>query len=603
MSFHFARTLLLKTTQNQNPLLHSATFTHRLHSTQSRLSKRPHRTHFLSVLCPPPHPVPSPQTLPNPDPDDSDFITISNLLANPSHSPGPGLENALNQTGIKPGSTLIQSLFNHFGSSPKPLFSLYLWAEKHPEFRSSVEIFNDVVQFLAKSREFDSAWAMVLDRIGNDGVKHNVVSFDTFVILIRRYCRAGMHMSAIRTYDFACSLDLICDNESKLKLFEILLDSLCKEGHVGVASEHFGKRREMDPNWLPSIRVYNILLNGWFRARKLKHAERLWGKMKNEKVVPSIVTYGTLVEGYCRMRRIERAMELVDEMRGEGIEPNHMVYNPIVDALAEEGRFKEAFGLMERFLVLELGPNISTYNSLVKGLCKARDIVGANKVLKMMVGRGVLPTLMTYNYLFKYFAKFGKIEEAMNLYNKIIESGYAPDKLTFHLLVKMLCEQERLELTMQVIKEMRARGFDLDLATSTMLVHLLCKMHRLHEASAEFEDMFRRGIVPQYLTFVKLNDELKKRGMTKMARMLSDLMASVPHSTNLPDTFVRDKNSSRAKKISIMQKAEAMSNILSTCNDPRELVKQRRSTENAVSSANQLMEDIKKRVNGGMSAK
>lgn len=486
-------------------------------------------------------------------------------------------------------------MFDRFDSSPKLLHTLFVWAEKQPGFQCSAALFNSMINLLAKSKQFDSAWSLVLDRISRDEEQRALVSGDTFAIMIRRYNRAGMTQSAVRTFEFACSLDPIRGSDSEMSLFEILLDSLCKEGHVKAASAYLDQRRKVDADWVPSLRVYNILLNGWFRSRLLKQAERLWEKMKMDDVKPSVVTYGTLVEGYCRMRRAERAIELVHEMRGEGIEPNAIVYNPIIDALGEAGRFKEAMRMLERFSVLESGPSISTYNSLVKGYCKGGDLVGASKILKMMTSRGFLPTPTTYNYFFRHFSKHGKIEEAMNLYTKMIESGYTPDRLTYHLLMKMLCEEERLDLAVQVSEEMKARGFDMDLATSTMLIHLLCRVRRFEEAFAEFEDMIRRGIVPQYLTFQRMNSELKKHGMNEIAQKLRDLMSSVPHSRKLPNTYGGEEDPSRARRTSIMRKAEAMSYLLKTCADPRELVKCRNWSKNVISSASQLIEEIKEK--------
>lgn len=254
--------------------------------------------------------------------------------------------------------------------------------------------------------------------------------------------------------------------------------------------------------------------------------------------------------------------------------------------------------MMEHFFMCETGPTISTYNSLVKGYCRAGDLAQASKILKMMISRGLLPTSTTYNYFFRHFSKFRKIEEGMSLYTKMIESGVSPDRLSYHLLLKMLCEEERLNLAVQISKEMRARGCDMDLATGTMLTHLLCKMHKFEEAFAEFEDMLRRGIVPQYLTFHRLNDEFRKQGMTEMARRLCDMMSFIPHSTSLPSTYSIERDASRrARRTSILQKAKTMSEILKTCNDPRELVKHRSPSENPVSSANRLIEYIKKRAN------
>ena len=108
--------------------------------------------------------------------------------------------------------------------------------------------------------------------------------------------------------------------------------------------------------------------------------------------------------------------------------------------------------------------------------------------------------------------------------------------------------------------------------------------------------MIQRGIAPQYLTFQRMNDELKKRGMTEMASKLCYMMSSVRSSKKLPNTYSGDEDTLRARRTSIMRKAEAMSDMLKTCNDPRELVKHRTLSKNAVSTAGRLIEIFKKRV-------
>ncbi|KAE9452251.1 hypothetical protein C3L33_15845, partial [Rhododendron williamsianum] len=410
---------------------------------------------------------------------------------------------------------------------------LFIWAEKQPGYLSTVGIFNAMIKVLARAREFEAAWCLVLGRIkrGLEGP-----DADTFAILIRWFARAGMPSPAIRTLEFACSLDLIQCSNSELNLFEILLDSFCKEGLVLEASKYFNTKRATDPSWVPSIHVYNILLMGWFRARQFERVECLWDEMKSKNVKPSVVTYGTLIEGYCRQCRVEVAIEFFWEMNRHGIEPNAIVYNSIIDALGEAGRFKEALAMMERFLVLESGPTISTYNSLVKCFCRAGDIEAANKILKMMINRGFMPTITMYNYFLRHYLNLEKFEEGMNLYTKMMESGYIPDQFTYHILMILLCKQERLDLAMQVRKEMKD------------------------------EDMI----------WTPMTYELKEQGKIEMTRKLCDMMATTPHLIKLPSANVRDEDASRARRTSIIQKAKALSNTLKTCRDPRELVKRRK---------------------------
>ncbi|XP_051151549.1 pentatricopeptide repeat-containing protein At5g11310, mitochondrial isoform X2 [Andrographis paniculata] len=493
-----------------------------------------------------------------------EIYRISELLRDPELRPGRDLEEALTAARINPSPNLLLEVFEHFDSTPQPLFTLFNWAQKHPDYPFSIAVFNAMVNSLGRAREFDSAWCLILDLIGGDPSKRP--DSDTFIIMIRRYARA---------------------------------DSLCKEGHVKIASRYFDKHRENNPNWLPSIRVYNVLLNGWFRSRKLKRADRLWEQMKKEDIVrPTVVTYGTLVEGLCRMGRSDEAMKLVDEMKKEGVEPNAIVYNAIIDALGEAGRFKEALGMLERFSILENGPGISTYNSLVKGFCKAGEPAEACKILRIMMDNRCMPTPTTYSYFFKYFSKAGMAGAGLNLYTKMINSGYEPDRVVYHQLVKMLCKEGKLDLVTQVIQEMRARGFDFDLAVSTMLIHLLWKMSRYDEAVFEFQDMFRRGIVPQQLTYQRMTEDLEKRGRAETAQKLHDLMASVPHSTNLPNTYKQFRYSTHERKTRILQRAEAMSDILKRCKNPRELAKHGNQSENTlITTAQKLMDNIQKKAN------
>lgn len=140
----------------------------------------------------PQSPSPNLNPSPNPNPNylENDFSTLCNLLRDPNIRAGPFLESALDQTGIEPELALLRAIFDHFDSSPRLLHTLFLWAEKKPGFQSSATLFNSMVNVLGKAREFDSAWCLVLERLGGDEGPA-MVSRDTFAILIRRYTRAG----------------------------------------------------------------------------------------------------------------------------------------------------------------------------------------------------------------------------------------------------------------------------------------------------------------------------------------------------------------------------------------------------------------------------
>uniref|UniRef100_A0ACD5ZTI0 Uncharacterized protein n=1 Tax=Avena sativa TaxID=4498 RepID=A0ACD5ZTI0_AVESA len=215
-------------------------------------------------------------------------------------------------------------------------------------------------------------------------------------------------------------------------------------------------------------------------------------------------------------------------------------------------------------------------------------------------GAGILPTAKTYNYFFIFFAKTGNVELGMNLYSKMVNNGYAPDQITYNLLIKLLSEVSRVELVIQMIKEMN--GFESDLATNTMLVHLLCRSHRFEEACAEFEDMFRRGLVPQYITYRMLMKELKRLGSVELVDKLTDLMLTVQHSRKLPGSYrEKEGDDSKAKRELILEKAQAVSDVQKERKDPKELRKLKNDEETAVQVADRIVASIRKRVYGGVS--
>ncbi|XP_078432297.1 pentatricopeptide repeat (PPR) superfamily protein [Wolffia australiana] len=455
------------------------------------------------------------------------------------------LNAALEATGIVPSPELLSAVVHSSTLSAAATLSLYRWSNGRCPGVVPV-----IVNALGKARAFDDAWTVLLS--------NPPCEEPSFAALIRRYARARMPGAAIRTFEYADARNL----------FDVLIDSLCKEGHARSAEAYVAEKKKKDPLWSPSIVCYNIFLHGFLRSRRFRSAERLWRELQREETVrPTVVTFGTMIEGLCRANNPDRAVQILEvEMRTAGISPNEITCNPIVDALAEAGRFKEALAAVEKFPLYGISPNISTYNSLIKGFCKNGDVAGASKILKRMIKEGILPTTTTYNYLLKLFSREGKIEEGMNLYERMVRSGYAPDRLSYHLVVKMLCEGKRLGLAEMVMREMKGKGVASDLATGSMLVHLLCRLRRFEEAFMEFEGMVEKGVSPQYLTYRMLKWELGRLGRTEMAERLTRLMGSVRCSRKLPRSY-RGAGKGRLteemeKKKAVLRKAQALAESL-----------------------------------------
>ncbi|GFY88847.1 hypothetical protein Acr_06g0007870 [Actinidia rufa] len=252
-------------------------------------------------------------------------ISSQTLASHPVHLPG--------RTGIELCPALFQPIFDRFGSDPKLMLNLIIWVEKQSSYRFSVGIFNSMIKVLSRARECDFSWTLILGRL-----KQGIEGLDnyTFVILIRRYARAGTPSPVVGTLEFV-----------------------------------------QDPSWVQSTRVDNIVLHRWCRSRQLEHVERLWDEMKKNSVKPSVVTYRTLVKGYCHMDRVEVAIGLVVEMRMAGIEPNS----------SKSGKIGEALNLYTKIMESGYAPDRLTYNLLMNFLCKQERLDLAMQVRNEMKTR------------------------------------------------------------------------------------------------------------------------------------------------------------------------------------------------------------------------
>nr|CAD1834487.1 unnamed protein product [Ananas comosus var. bracteatus] len=168
--------------------------------------------------------------------------TILHLLRSTDPS---AVSSALRHCGVSPTPSLVASLLDSPASSlsslpAASLLSFSLWARPH----LPAHLLASLVDLLARSRSFNSAWSLLLSRPS---------PLPAFAPLLRRYARAGSPSAAVRTFRFllrhpeslaAPHADCSCP-------FDLLIDALCKEGHPRAAADLVRRRRCEDGTWSP----------------------------------------------------------------------------------------------------------------------------------------------------------------------------------------------------------------------------------------------------------------------------------------------------------------------------------------------------------------
>jgi hypothetical protein len=114
--------------------------------------------------------------------------------------------------------------------------------------------------------------------------------------------------------------------------------------------------------------------------------------------------------------------------------------------------------------------------------------------------------------------------------------------------------------------------------------------------------MFRRGLVPRYITYRDAYERGQWISSVELVDKLNYLMRSVLHSTKLPGSYRKTKgDDTKAKRKLILEKAQAVPNVLKDCKDPNELHKLRNDEKTDVQVTDRLVASILRRIYEGFS--
>ncbi|CAA0830392.1 Pentatricopeptide repeat-containing protein -mitochondrial [Striga hermonthica] len=132
------------------------------------------------------------------------------------------------------------------------------------------------------------------------------------------------------------------DSPVRSKLLEDLrqIRSAVKLGDVGRGLELMSLMK--NSGWRPSWFVYNVLISGLCKERRLGDARKLFDEMRRLNVAPTTVTYNTLIDGYCKSWDLEGAFVFRERMKNDKVDTNIVTYNTLLSGLCKMGRMDEA---------------------------------------------------------------------------------------------------------------------------------------------------------------------------------------------------------------------------------------------------------------------
>nr|DAD29277.1 TPA_asm: hypothetical protein HUJ06_030745 [Nelumbo nucifera] len=428
------------------------------------------------------------------------------------HSRVPKLELALQECGVVIRSGLVERVLNRCGDAGNLGYRFFAWASKQPGYRHSYEVYKSMIRILGKMRQFDAVWALIEEMRRENP---QLITSDTFVVLMRRFASARMVQKAIEVLDempkYGCEPDE--------HVFGCLLDALCKNGSVKEAASLF---EDMRIQFTPTLKHFTSLLYGWCREGKLMEAKYILVQMREAGFEPDIVVYNNLLSGYALAGKMLDAFDLLQEMKSKGCNPNPTSYTILIQALCSKEKMEEAMRVFVEMQRNSCVADVVTYTTLISGFCKWGKINKAYELLDSMIRQGCTPNQMTYLHILLAHEKKEELEECMELVDEMRKFGCIPDLSIYNTVIRLACKLGEVKEGVKAWNDMEASGFSPGVDTFIIMINGFLGQGCLVETCGYFKEMVGRGLlsVPQYGTLKALLNALLRMDKLEMAKDL-----------------------------------------------------------------------------------
>ncbi|KAI9862646.1 MAG: hypothetical protein M1824_001196 [Vezdaea acicularis] len=255
----------------------------------------------------------------------------------------------------------------------------------------------------------------------------------------------------------------------------------------------------------PEPEVWNILLNGFRKAKDIASVEELWNKMRASGVSPNIRCWTTRISAIFGARNFAGGMDALTEMVHEWLDslpaPNQTIKKGessvfLTDMEAAQG--SESICM----------PTIAPFNAAVAHLIRWDKADDARRVLDFAAFHGINPDIITYNQLLSHYVKRGLEDHTSKILKEMVRSNTKPDIATFTIFLNDIFRKSKVSdsssstkeqqlLVDNVLGQMEDSGVPPNVWSYGTIINSLLRLHRNIPATrAVLDHMVSRSIKP-----------------------------------------------------------------------------------------------------------
>ncbi|ORX81572.1 hypothetical protein K493DRAFT_320624 [Basidiobolus meristosporus CBS 931.73] len=230
----------------------------------------------------------------------------------------------------------------------------------------------------------------------------------------------------------------------------------CKERILHVLEKQQQLGHQLD------IRDYNTLLQFFGGLGDINTCEKVWRRLKAQKIRPNIYSYNLYLKCQVHARKGARAIRIFEEMCEIGVKPTDFTYACLIELYGRVNEIEGAERIFNAMLAshkepesLFVPPNLNIYNTMIRAYGRVNRFKDAIKTFQSMSKNGVAPDVNTFNFLLG--SSSCDWNYAKSLFHDMQKSPYeiTPDSQTFYYLIKSSCMKGYLIEAMELFKLMQ----------------------------------------------------------------------------------------------------------------------------------------------------
>ncbi|ESQ36443.1 hypothetical protein EUTSA_v10007007mg [Eutrema salsugineum] len=393
-------------------------------------------------------------------------------------------------------------------------------------------VFNALIRGLAESARFKCSVRhfILMLRLG---VRPDRL---TFPFVLKSNSKLGFRWLGRALHAAALKDSVDCDSFVRVSL----VDMYAKTGGLKYAFQVFDE----SPDWIKMERIllWNVLINGYCRAKDMQMATTLFGSMPERnsgswstlikgyvdngdlnrarqlfEVMPekSVVSWTTLINGFSQNGDYESAISTYFEMLEEGMKPNEYTVAAVLSACSKSGALGS--GIRIHGYILDNGINLDRAigTALIDMYAKCGEVDCAATVFSNMRHKDIL----SWTAMIQGWALHGRFQESILCFRQMLFSGEKPDEVVFLAVLTACLNAGEVDLGINFFDSMRLDyAIEPTLKHYVLVVDMLGRAGKLNQAHELIENM---PINPDLTTWAALYRACKAHKSNRKGEMVS----------------------------------------------------------------------------------